>query len=139
MKKYEVLVSNQPIRYEIYDRLTSLGLIIPFDPSNPEVNVYAYLPLEAGIDINLVQALNPFGRYRMFVDEYEVQKHITKAKKSLEVKPKDLVHILDYGKVPFTVRAVNKDTAILECHLRNFDYVLEANLDQIRKITDHLS
>ena len=138
--QYSVLMSEIPLTYKMYRDLEDFGLKIPFDPKSPDINLYAYLPLEFNIPLSKVKTIcNTLRDTGWKVTEYEVNIHINKVQEVNQPIIGDVVLYKEYKGLPFTVIDIQDSVAVISHPLRNIDLVLDIPIDNLCMLEEGIS
>lgn len=134
-------MSYEPIEYKAYKELEDLGLKVPYDPKNPDINVYAYQLETSNVSIQKIKSIVPSLSYAVFggedskqymlASEYEVNKNIDKVQIVNKPTIGDNVTYSEYKKLVFTLINIDNDIATIKHELRNIDLLLDVPLDDI--------
>jgi hypothetical protein len=120
---------EKPLTEEQYHRLQKMGAIVPFDPSSLKYNIYIYVSLDDKDLLKRVKESFSCKDYGMEVSEAEVQKHMSKVKKTYAFNIGDTVlYRTRFKKLPFKVIAINETQATIQCKLRTLTFELEADV-----------
>ncbi len=132
--RYKVLISENPLPSILEaEQLRELGLKVPFVPSDPEFNIYAYVPEDVPLDIRKVRAIHYFEDHRIFISEKEYKAHFAKIDEFNHVEVGDKVKIVGYKNLVTEVESIDGDEAITKINLRGYVYRFRNKLSHLSK------
>ena len=101
--KYSVLLSNDDIDIEQYQKLTEAGASVPYDSRGS--NYYIYLP--ENIEPKTIRHIVSFQLTNMFVEQSEVDKHLNKIETTTQYNVGEKVFLYEiYRNLPMTVTKI---------------------------------
>ncbi|EJF06172.1 hypothetical protein ThvES_00017580 [Thiovulum sp. ES] len=118
--EYLILTSHFPVPLEKVKPLEELGLIIPFDPKNLEINVYAYKPKSLDLSMNSLEDVHDFFETSLTVTQSEVDKQISKITVLNQIKEGDLVFTHYYPNLSMRVSKISGDLLKAQITLKAF-------------------
>lgn len=137
---YHILYTYNPISLDTTKVLSKLGILVPYDSLNPDINCYAYVSKEQVENTKLLrQVKSIIGDFQILPSTTtlkEINKNIDKIDTDNKLLLGDIVTHSLYRKLPFTVTYLGKDSAIIFHKLKHKDLALEVEQKEISKLTE---
>lgn len=137
---YHILYTYNPISLDTTKILSKLGILVPYDSLNPDINCYVYVSKEQVENTKLLkQVKSIIGDFQILPSTTtlkEINKNIDKIDDTNKLLLGDLVTHSLYRKLPFTVTYLGKDTAIIFHKLKHKDLALEVEQKEISKLIE---
>lgn len=132
--RYKVLISESPLPSIVEaEQLRDLGCKVPFVPSDPEFNIYAYVPEDADVDLRKVRAIHYFEDNHLYISEREYKAHFEKIDDFNHIEVGNKVKINGYKNLVTEVESIKGDNAVTKINLRGFVYRFEKPLTHLSK------
>lgn len=107
---YYAGMSYAPISLEAVDRLSQLGVIVPYDSANEDFNTYLYIPTETYIEIKerigtIIGDFQPITSSKIPLSH--IQKQVDKVEELNAINTGDIVFCKGYHQLPFVVTHIS--------------------------------